>query len=156
MNRWRFSLRSALIGISVLSFAMAALVNANSWWWSLVYTGSFLTFVAAWLTALFARDATRAFAVGVVLASVFYMLHYYAPFLLSDQLYNSLAESWPEAFEGEDAEFFPMIWHTLWGGPISLFGGCTARCVYLASRRKDAPASDPARSSSEGQPEAPT
>jgi len=129
MRRWRFSLASALLGITLLSVALAALVNANPWWWSVVYTATFLTFLGAWLTAIFARGETRAFAVGVVLASVFYMLHYYAPFLLSDQLYSVIAEGWPET----------SIWHTLWGGPISLFGGCTARLVYLAHRRTDDP-----------------
>ena len=139
MRRWRFSLASALLGITLLSVALAALVNANPWWWSVIFTATFLTFVASWLTAIFARGPTRAFAVGVVLASVFYMLHYYVPFLLSDQLYSVIAEGWPETFNGENSQYLAMIWHTLWGGPISLFGGCTARLVYLAHRRTDDP-----------------
>lgn len=110
----------------------AALGNANSWWWCLVYTMSFFSVIVSCVTAIFARGALRAFAVGVVLTSVLYAYHFVAPFLLSDRLLLFIRmEYWSTQPALDDyQQHFQMIWHTLWGGPISFFGGSMAWLVY--------------------------
>lgn len=82
---------------------------------------------------------------GVVLTSILYAYHFVAPFLLSDQLLTWLygdADFRRLQIQGGDQEYFTLIWHTLWGGPFTLFGGCVARYVYLHARQPKPAARD--------------
>jgi hypothetical protein len=137
MANRQFSITTMFLVTTALALACAALANANSWWWSLVYTVSFLSVIVSCVTALFAQGATRAFAVGIVLTSVIYAYHFVAPYLLSDQILRMIeSDLWPTTTRA-DADYkshFSMIWYTLWGAPFSLFGGLTARFVYSKFR----------------------
>lgn len=133
MQLSRFTIATLFAAITLIAFGCGALANANAWWWSLVYTVSFLSIVLSCVTAIFAKGELRAFAVGVVLTSVVYAYHFAAPFLLSDQLLSWVQnEGLLVGFSDSDYKtHFTMIWYTLWGGPFTFFGGLAARFVYL-------------------------
>lgn len=129
--------------VTVLGLACAALANANSWWWSVVYTVSFLSIVVSGVTAVFGQGATRAFAGGVVLTTILYSYHFVVPHLLSDRLLTWIQlELWPimEPMDVEYKDYFNLIWWTLWGAPFTLFGGFVARFVYLKRAADPRPA----------------
>jgi hypothetical protein len=130
----RYTIAMLFAATTALGLACGALANANSWWWSLVYTVSFLSVIVSCVTAIFAKGPTRAFAGGVVLTTVIYAYHFVAPALLSDQLLSWVQDyAWSPAQRGDSdyKSHFSMIWYTLWGGPFTLFGGIAARLVYL-------------------------
>lgn len=133
----RFSIATLFLITALLCVACAALANANSWWWSVVYTASFLGIIASCVTAIFAQGGARAFAVGMVLTSVIYAYHFVAPYLLSDRLLQWIESDFWSGATGDDTykSHFKLIWYTLWGTPFSLFGGCAARFVYLKFRQ---------------------
>lgn len=139
MSTLRFTIFALLVVTLGIALACAALVNANAWWWSGVYTISFLSLIVSCVTAIFARGETRAFAVGVVLTTPIYAYHFAAPYLITDQLLTLIRETlWVAAPPSADyIEHFTLIWHTLWGAPITGFGGLAARLVYL---RRSTPA----------------
>jgi hypothetical protein len=134
MRASRFTIATLFAATTVVALACAALANANSWWWSLVYTVTFLSVIVSCVTAIFAQGGTRAFAVGVVLTTVFYGYHFVAPHLLSDHLLVLIQPELPPPAIATGADYkmhFELIWNTIWGGPFTLFGGFCARFVYM-------------------------
>ena len=146
----RFSLAALFLTTTWCALACAALVNANAWWWSSVFTLSFMSLIVSLCASVFAKGETRAFATGIVLASAAYGLHFALPHLVSDQLYRELYLPVPGR-SSQQQMYFQLIWHTLWGAPYVLFGGSVARFIY---RRFRTSATDPAQPANEYQPPA--
>ena len=151
VSKLRWSLAALFLVTTASGLACAALVNANAWWWSGVYTGSFLSLVVSLCAAIFAKGAVRAFAVGVLVTSALYAYHFVAPYLPSDLVFREFEKAYwagPTTPANEYREHCTLIWYTLWGGPYSLFGGLVARFIYrkhwepMISRRP--PAADTA------------
>lgn len=70
----QFSLRNLLIAVAAVALGMAALLNANSWWSSLLWGATLATLLFAGLATLLRREALRAFWGGVLLAGGLYLL----------------------------------------------------------------------------------
>lgn len=70
----QFSLRNLLIAVAVVAIGMAALLNANCWWSSLLWGATLATLFFAGLATLLRREVPRAFWGGVLLAGGLYLL----------------------------------------------------------------------------------
>ena len=71
---FQFSLRNLLVAVAAVAVGTAALLNANSWWASLLWGAALLMLVFAGLLAFFRREARRAFWSGYVAAGSLYLL----------------------------------------------------------------------------------
>jgi hypothetical protein len=73
MSMFQFSLRHLLIAVAAVAVGTAALLNANSWWASLLWAGALFMLLFAGLMVLFQREAPRAFWSGYLATATFYL-----------------------------------------------------------------------------------
>lgn len=71
---FQFSLRNLLVAVSAVAVGTAALLNANSWWSSLLWGAALSMLGFAGFVAYCRREAQRAFWSGYVVAGSLYLL----------------------------------------------------------------------------------
>lgn len=71
---FQFSLRNMLIAVAAVAVGTAALLNANPWWASLLWSATVLMLVFAGLVSFIRREAQRAFWGGYLAAGSVYLL----------------------------------------------------------------------------------
>jgi hypothetical protein len=71
---FQFSLRNLLVAVSAVAVGTAALLNANSWWASLLWGAALLMLAFAGLMAFLRREAKRAYWSSYVAAGSLYLL----------------------------------------------------------------------------------
>lgn len=70
----QLSLRDLFLLVSAVAVGIAALLNANEWWVSLLWAAVLLMLVVAGFVACFRREAQRAFWGGYLVAGSLYLL----------------------------------------------------------------------------------
>jgi hypothetical protein len=70
----QISLRELFVLVSAIAVGIAALLNANEWWVSLLWAAVLLLLVFAGFVAFFRREAQRAFWCGYLAAGSLYLL----------------------------------------------------------------------------------
>jgi hypothetical protein len=70
----QISLRELFVLVSAVAVGIAALLNANEWWVSLLWAAVLLLLVFAGFVAFFRREAQRAFWCGYLVAGSLYLL----------------------------------------------------------------------------------
>ena len=70
---FQFSLRNLLLAVAAVAVGTAVLLNANSWWASLLWAAALFMLLFAGLMVLFRREAPRAFWSGYLATTTFYL-----------------------------------------------------------------------------------
>lgn len=71
---FQFSIRGLLIGVTVLSVGIAALLNANGWWEAAMWGGTIFALAIAVLLAVYRRQERRAFWLGFSVLGGLYLV----------------------------------------------------------------------------------
>lgn len=140
MLRPRFSLKSLLGVMTFLGFALASLTQPlQSWYPSLVLTGTLALLLLSVSAGIYARGQTRAFYVGFAIAGWGYFFVAYPPWfeatIAPQLLAYPIAESVCIAVTGSlgDSQYYLRVCHALSMFILAYFGGLAADRCYLLS-----------------------
>jgi len=152
-GRWRFSLRTLLVGLVFFAVGCTALVNASEAWQTTISTTAFAALFFATLAGLFRRGKAQAFWIGFAVIGWLYLVLVYG--LWEENTQPRLATTralvlvwnavrYTVAVSGSFAgatrtvpnhEYFLNIGQCLWALLLALLGGLLAR--YFHSTRAD-------------------
>jgi hypothetical protein len=71
---FQFSLRNLLVAVAAVAVGTAALLNANSWWSSLLWGAALLMLLLGGFLAFLRRESQRAFWSGYAVTGSLYLL----------------------------------------------------------------------------------